>query len=149
MEEFRSALVTIANADSGAGSVNSITARTEDNMKPWANIAELPAEGIAYQIVDEGQTPAEGEQREITVQFSCFAKTITRASTLAKRVTSEGTGGMFTYPKFAAQAVNAVPLRFTERDATGLEDDGRKEHRIDVDGVFSVEFRRTHSEPLV
>lgn len=138
MLAFRTALVTIANGDTALKAL--LGGRSTDNMKPWANIGALPAEGIAYQIVSEVQSPREGEQRDVVVQFSCFGKTVSKAEQIAARVTSEGASGMFTHPKFDAEGVNACPLTFSQQDATGLEEDGRKEHRIDVQGNFDVEF---------
>ncbi len=134
MLAFRTAMVTIVQADAA------LLALSANVMKPWANIGVLPAQGIAYQVITEVQSSREGEQRDTVVQFSCFGKTIGVAEEIAARVTSEGAGGMFTHPNFDAQSVNAVPLRFTQEDATGLEEDGRKEHRIDVTGDFDVEF---------
>lgn len=143
MQAFRDALVAICDADTG---VQAITGRAgaspNGNLVPWSDIANLPDEGIAYHVVGGTQTGQEGEQRRYSIQFSCFAKTIARAETLAARVTSEKAAGMFTHPKFNAEGVNAVPIGLlgVPVDATGLELDARKEHRVDVDVEFEVEF---------
>ena len=138
VQAFVTALMTIANTDSG---VQAITGGSTDNLLPWADIAVLPAEAMAFIIIDDSQTPQNGEQHDIQVRFSCFAKSLARAKTLAARVTSEGSAGMFTQPNFLAQSVDACPFLFTGgRDATALENDGRKEHRYDVEGDFEVKI---------
>lgn len=136
MKAFRDALVTIANADAG---VVALTGRAEQNMLPWANIGDLPDEGIAYEIIAEIDTPQSGRQKRVFISFSCFGKSIANAEALAERLQAEGSGGMFIQPNFYAEGVDACPMGLVDqRDATDIEGDGRKENRIDVDLQFEV-----------
>ncbi len=139
MKAFRDALVTIANADAG---VAAITARNGQNMLPWANIGDLPNEGIAYEIIAEIDTPQSKRQKRVFVTFSCFGKNIANAEALADRLQAEGASGMFIHPKFYAEGVDACPMGLVDqRDATDIEGDGRKENRIDVDLQFEVLYQ--------
>lgn len=139
MKAFRDAMVTIANADAG---IAAITGRNAQNMLPWANIGDLPDEGIAYQIIAEIDTPKSKRQKHVFVSFSAFGKTIANAEALAARLQAEGVGGMLVHPKFYAEGVDACPIALVDqRDATDIEGDGRKENRIDVDIQFEVLYQ--------
>lgn len=142
MLAFRNALVAIANADGG---VLAITERDTKNMVAWANIGALPDEGIAYLVMAEPTIGKLGKQISVTVQFSCFAKTLSRAETLARRIQDSeqptlATSGMYTANAFQAQGLQAHMVGITGGgDRSALEQDGgRKEHRIDVEAVFEV-----------
>ena len=140
MKDFRDALVAIANADAG---VQAVTGRTTKNLVAWARIGDLPDEGIGYQILAEVDTPQSGRQKLVAVSFACFGKTLERAETLVDRVQSEGASGMFIHANFQAEGVDACPVGLAEaRDMSDLEqDDGRKEHRIDIDIQFEVKYQ--------